>query len=292
MKLRTTVFALIAVLVLWYFEPTSYAPGPDLRSFERNNTDLGMPVLVRTSVQSEPAVLGGDRGKEDSRPWLLKEETKFVANYAEIMAVGLGVLALAWYLIGLVQRKLARSFVMTYRADVALAVRRIKKLAEHPDVSRAAQDTAEGLEYAFDSLDRYIVEVDGVDWVVTRETLEDIGKEIWRFLAELEGAVMSAEKAREEGPELMRKLPDMLAVAERKLTVGVPSPEAVGRLAWAQAQYAEACAYKSETGDTNWPALYPLLKGAQMNVESAETTHVAANRHSSGAEAGSAKSRT
>lgn len=243
-------------------------------SVVRSTVD-GMPMLIRTSAGND-FTLGGRERRHVQEPLLSAEVKEFIARYAKIAGIGVIALMLFWYLVYWVQTTRALWYVLKHRASVAKEIGSVKKRAQHPDVTEKTREGAKELEYAFAQVAELTVDSGGVDWIKMRHALDTAVGECREYRAVIWDEVRSARRARKEGPELMKKMPDLIAAAERKLATGTLSVEASWCLARAQVLFADARERESKTGKSDWLAIYRLLVDVQVNLDSTVATHAAA----------------
>ena len=118
---------------------------------------------------------------------------------------------------------------------------------------------------------------DGINWIETREKFDSMEYPLDQIVSEMKREIAFAEKARKEGPELLKKIPGMIEEAEKKLAEGKSSPKAVKYLEEARTQYAQVQSQQSGMTMTDWVILYLILTSIQSNTANAESAHQYAN---------------
>lgn len=99
----------------------------------------------------------------------------------------------------------------------------------------------------------------------------------FQIVSKIKQKIAFTEEARKEGPELLKKIPDMIKAAEKKLAEGKSSPKAVEYLEQARTQYARVRSQQSGMTMTDWTILYLILTGIRSNTANAESAHQDAN---------------
>ncbi len=105
-----------------------------------------------------------------------------------------------------------------------------------------------------------------------------LGESLDDITCRVKNQIAFAEKARREGPELLKNLPKMIKDTEKKIADGKSSSKATTYLEEARKQYVQAETQYSGMTMTDWLILYMILDNAQSNVMRAESVHDTANR--------------
>ncbi|MGC9605216.1 MAG: TPM domain-containing protein [Minisyncoccia bacterium] len=188
-----------------------------------------------------------------------------------------GAIVLSFLIVPPIWRSKARKYVLKNKAGLAEQLTEAEKTAANPDVKAGTRKKLAELKENFSPIYRLTINDRHVDWVEAREKLDSLGYPLSDIVVTMKDEIAFAEKARREGPKLMKKIPSMIEAAQKKLAEGKPSKEAVRHLEEARAQYAQAQGRSSEMTVTDWVILYLILTNAQSSCASAESAHEYAN---------------
>lgn len=209
-----------------------------------------------------------------SREWTA-ENTK-VLEY--VLGGIAGIIALLFLIVPPLRRSIARNYVLKYKG--ALAERFVKAggIAASPDVKGETLEKFGKLKRDFAAINRLTAADRDVNWTETREKLDSLSAfSLPDIISAMKSEIAFAEKARKEGPELLKKIPGMIEAAEKKLAEGKSSPKAVKYLEEARTQYAQVQSQHSGMTMTDWVILYLILTSIQSNTANAESAHQYAN---------------
>lgn len=188
-----------------------------------------------------------------------------------------GILVLLFLMMPLISRSKARKYVLENKRVLATRFAEAKKMARDTDVKEETYENFAKLKGKFSAIDLLTVTSERVDWIVTREKLDSIRRSLNNIDSDMRHEIAFAEKARREGPELMKKIPDMIEAAEKKLAEGKPSPKAVKYLEKARSQYLQVQSQQSGITMTDWVILYLILTNIESDTAKAESAHEYSN---------------
>lgn len=188
-----------------------------------------------------------------------------------------GVVLLGFLIVPPVRRSKARKYVLENKGAVATRFADADRTARSSDVKEETRKKLTKLKGEFSSIDRLTVTSEGVKWIDVREKLDSMEYPLGQIVSEMKREIAFAEKARKEGPELLKKIPGMIEAAEKKLAEGKSSPKAVKYLEQARTQYAQVQSQHSGMTMTDWVILYLILTSIQSNTANAESAHQYAN---------------
>jgi len=188
-----------------------------------------------------------------------------------------GVVLLGFLIVPPVRRSKARKYVLESKGAVATKFAEADRTARSSDVKEETRKKLTKLKSEFSSIDRMTATTDGVNWLETREKLDSMDYPLGQIVSEMKREIVFAEKARKEGPELLKQIPGMIEAAEKKLAEGKASPKAVKYLEQARTQYAQVQSQQSGMTITDWVILYLILTSIQSNTANAESAHQYAN---------------
>lgn len=163
----------------------------------------------------------------------------------------------------------ARKYVLETKGGVASRFAEAERTARSSDVKNETRNKLTKLKGEFFSK--------SVNWLEARKKLDSMNYPLGQIFSDMEREIAFAEKARKEGPELLKKIPGMIEAAEKKLAEGKSSPGAVEYLEEARTQYAQVQAQQSGMTITDWVILYLILTSIQSNTANAESAHQYAN---------------
>lgn len=210
----------------------------------------------------------------EPRPgWSPEQRNSVLLTAFGIMA---GIALLLALIIPPVRRSNARRYVLANKGSVAERFAEAARKVAHADVTEKTRKAFKDLRGKFSRIEALHEMSEGINWIETREELDAMDWPLRRIVSSMDDDVAYAEKARKEGPELMRKLPGMIEEAEAKILAG-KSPRAAQHLAEARARYEEAQRQSSGMSVLDWVILYAILSSAHSNVSDAEASHARAS---------------
>lgn len=186
-----------------------------------------------------------------------------------------GVVLLGFLIVPPVRRSKARKYVLESKGAIAIKFAEADRTAGSSDVKEETRKKLTKLKGEFSSIDRLTATSEGVKWIEVSEKLDSMDYPLDQIVSEMKREITFAEKARKEGPELLKKIPGMIEEAEKKLAEGKSSPKAVKYLEQARTQYAQV--QSQHSGVTDWVILYLILTSIQSNTADAESAHQYAN---------------
>jgi len=213
-----------------------------------------------------------------STPWT-SDDTKVLGYTLGSIA---GAVLLGFLVVPPVRRSKARRYVLENKGAIATKFAEADKVARSPGVKEETRKKFVKLKGEFSSIDRLTATSKGVNWLETCEKLDAMNYVRGRIVFDVEREIAFAERARKEGPKLLKKIPGMLEAAEKKLAEGKPSPKAMKYLEEARTQYAQVQSQQSGMTMTDWVILYMILTSIQSNTVNAESAHEYANTDHSG----------
>lgn len=195
--------------------------------------------------------------------------------------VGIALLAV---IIGIpVRRMIVRRQIPTNVADIGIWLARIEESGAHADVTSETRERIAGIRKDLDAIAQTIrtgVDQNGnahVDWLAMREALSHMQSRITQADYLVQKDIDYAKRAREEGPALLEKIPQLIKEAEERLAKGKASPRAAAHLAEARTQYAQAVTTRSGMSVVDWIILYAILRSAESSVSHSLSTHASTN---------------
>lgn len=253
-----------------------------LPRFKANNMAQGIiagtSAIMRTfDASSEPVTSERNTSQESPlstsqsvpREWKEDDTRKF--SYALVIIIGMMSLLL---LIGsLIRRSSARQDVLEGKSTIATLLAMADELAKNSDVKEETRKKLANLKSEFSKIDCLTAASKGTKWIEVRENLNSINYPLRQIVSEMKLEIDFAEKARKEGPELLKKIPGIIKVARKRLAKGKQSPKAVKYLEEAQAQYAQVQNQQSGMTMIDWVVLYAILTNIQSNTANAESAH-------------------
>lgn len=209
------------------------------------------------------------------REWT-SENTKVLGYVLGSIA---GVALMLFLTVPPVRRLKARKYVLETKGGIASRFAEAERTARSSDVKEETRKKLTKLKGEFSSIDRLTATSEGVKWLELREKLDSMDYPLSQIVSDMKREIAFAEKARREGPELMKKIPGMIEAAEKKLAEGKSSPKALKHLEEARTQYAQVQAQQSGMTMTmmDWVILYVILTSIQSNTANAESAHQYAN---------------
>lgn len=188
-----------------------------------------------------------------------------------------GILVLRFLMMPLISRSKARKYVLENKGVLATQFAEAEKMARDTDVKEETYENLAKLKGKFSAIDLLTITSERVDWIVTREKFDSIRRSLNNIDSDMRHEIAFAEKARREGPELMKKIPDMIEAAEKKLAEGKSSPKAVKYLEKARSQYLQVQSQQSGITMTDWVILYLILTNIESDTAKAESAHEYSN---------------
>lgn len=188
-----------------------------------------------------------------------------------------GVVLLLFLIVPLVRRSRARKYVLENRAIIITQFGEAEKTTKHPDVKEEIRKKLTKLKDEFSTIERLSMTSQNVKWLETRDKLDSMAYTLSSIVSEMEREIAFANKARVEGPKLMKEIPGMIEAAEKKLAEGKKSPQAAQYLKNARTQYTQAQAKASGMTMVDWVIIYAILSNIESNVASAESAHSSTN---------------
>lgn len=234
----------------------------------------GTHAIMRTlDASSAPATIEKETPQTPPREWT-SDDTKALGYVLGSIA---GVVLLGFLIVPPVRRSKARKYVLETKGGVASRFAEAERTARSSDVKEETRKKLTKLKGEFSSIDRLTATSEAVKWLEVREKLDSMDYPLSQIVSDMKREIAFAEKARREGPELLKKIPDMIEAAEKKLAEGKSSPKAVKYLEEARTQYAQVQAQQSGMTMTDWVILYLILTSIQSNTANAESAHQYAN---------------
>lgn len=184
-----------------------------------------------------------------------------------------GVVLLGFLIVPPVRRSKARKYVLESKGAIATKFAEADRTARSSDVKEETRKKLTKLKGEFSSINRLTATSEGVKWIEVREKLDSMDYPLDQIVSEMKREIAFAEKAKKEGPELLKKIPGMIEEAEKKLAEGKSSPKAVKYLEQARTQYAQVQSQHSGMTMTDWVILYLILTSIQSDTANAESAH-------------------
>jgi len=233
-------------------------------------------IMLALDASSAPAAAERETSQAPQpapREWT-SEDTKILGYVLGSIA---GAVLMLFLIVPPVRRSKARKYVLETKGGVASRFAEAERTATSSDVKEETRKKLTKLKGEFSSIDRLTATSKDVNWLELREKLDSMDYQLSQIVSDMKREIAFAEKARREGPELLKKIPSMIEAAEKKLAEGKSSPKAVKYLEEARTQYAQVQAEQSGMTTTDWIILYLILTSIQSNTANAESAHQYAN---------------
>lgn len=237
----------------------------------------GTHAIMRT-LDASSAPVESERGttsapQSTSSEWTA-EDTKVLGYVLGSIA---GVVFLLFLIVPPIRRSKARKYVLENKGSLVMKFVEAERTARSSDVKEETRKKLAKLKDEFSSIDRLTATSEGAKWLELREKLDSMDYPLGQIVSDMKREIAFAEKARKEGPELLKKIPGMIEAAEKKLAEGKSSPKAVKYLEKARAQYSQVQSQQSGMTMTDWVILYLIMTSIQSNTANAESAHQYAN---------------
>lgn len=223
------------------------------------------PVSAERETSQTPQTAPSDWTSEDTK----------VLGYILGSIAGVGLML--FLIVPPIERSKARKYVLETKGGVASRFVETQRTARNSDVKEETRKKLTKLKGEFSSIDQLTATSEGVKWLELRGKLDSMYRPLDQIISEMKREIAFAEKARREGPELLKKIPGMIEEAEKKLAEGKSSPKAVKYLEEARTQYAQVQSQHSGMTMIDWVILYVILSSIQSNTANAESAHQYAN---------------
>lgn len=233
-------------------------------------------IMRALDVSSSPAASeSGTTSTPQSRSREWTAENTKVLGY--VLGGIAGVIALLFLIVPPLRRSKARKYVLENKGVFAERLKKAESIASSSDVKGETLEKFGKFKREFAVINRLTATDRDVNWIEIREKLDSMDYPLGQIVSEMKQKIAFAEKARKEGPELLKKIPGMIEEAEKKLAEGKSSPKAVKYLEEARTQYAQVQSQHSGMTMTDWVILYLILTSIQSNTANAESAHQYAN---------------
>lgn len=203
------------------------------------------------------------------REWTSNNTKKLVYIISSIA----GIILMLVVIIPPIQHSNAYKYVLKTKDRITLRFPEVESMSTNSDVNEETRNRLKKLKSEFFSIDWLTTTKKNDDWLERRNKLRSMNDELSRIIHDINKEVAFAKKARKEGPELLKKIPDIIKAAEQKLAEGKPSKEALEHLREARAQYTYVTNQYSGMTVIDWVALYIILRNIQSNTTNAELKH-------------------
>jgi uncharacterized protein len=238
-----------------------------------DGTHAIMRVLDANSTPSTSTV-----EPQIKREWTSEDTKAFWIILGIIICAILCIVIVTTLVVPPIRRNKAHRYVLENKGAISTRFAEADRTARNSDVKDGTRKKFTNLKSKFNSIDRLTTTSEGVEWIKVCEELDSMSYQLGQIVSEMDQEIAFAEKARREGPELMKSLPGMIDDAEKKLADGNQSQEATKYLQEARAQYARAQAQQSGMTTVDWIILYAILANVRSNAESAVYVHNHINR--------------
>ena len=246
-------------------------------------------IMRALDASSSPAA--NENGTTSTPPPRSKEWTAEDTKVLEYVLGGIaGVIALLFLIVPPIRRSNARKYVLENKGAFAERLKKVESIGANPDVKNETLEKFGKLKREFTVINRLTATDRDAKWIGLREKLDSFGYPLDQIVSAMKNDIAFAEKARKEGPELMKKIPGMIEAAEKKLAEGKSSPKAVKYLEEARTQYAQVQSQQSGMTITDWVILYVILTSIQSNTANAKSAHEWANSSHSSSSSSSSSS--
>jgi uncharacterized protein len=230
-----------------------------------------VPVASKSETTSIPQSASGETAPLIDSVEIMKLLACFLGGVAIIVLSDL-----------FIRRKKARKYVLENRSAFVIQLAEADRMAKSPDVKDTRRELVQ-LKERFSLIDPFLNDANdtvGTKWIKTQAEFESMEKSLSHVVWDMKQEIAFANKARKEGPELIKKIPNMIEATEKRLAEGKSSPRAMTYLERARAQYSQAQSQQSEQSGmsmTDWAVSYMLLTEAQSNMANADSVHRQAN---------------
>lgn len=189
----------------------------------------------------------------------------------------IGVFLLGLLMVPLFGHLKARKYAMGYKRMLPIEFVNADSIGISSDIKGETLKKLTELKDEFSSVDRLIATSKLVNWKEIHVKLHIIYYDLREIVQKMKSEIAFAEKARKEGPELLKKIPSILKAAEKKLAKGKSSSKAVKHLEQARMQYAQMQSQYPMMPMIDWVIPYMMLMNIQSSTASAESAHQRAN---------------
>jgi uncharacterized membrane protein YgcG len=238
-----------------------------------DGTHAIMRAIDANFVPVTPAKEGGNHQVPQQTVWRTwaSGDTK-VLSY--VLCSVAGVLVMLLIAVPQIRRSKARTYVLERKEAVSTKFAEADRIARSCDVKKETRDKLMRLKNEFSSITWLNSTSEGVKWVAVRRKLDFLDYPLGRIVAQMKQEIGFAEKAKKEGPNMLKEIPRMIESVERKLAEGNPSQQAMQYLEEARAQYAQV-QRQQQLGIfmVDWVPLYLILVSIQSSVVNAESAH-------------------
>lgn len=153
-----------------------------------------------------------------------------------------------------------------------------ENIAKNPDVRAETRNKLGIIQTEFAPIGQLLPSSHNVKWINVRAKLNSLIEQLGDLVSKMMDEIAFAQKARKDGPELMKKIPELIASAEKTLAEGKLSEKATKLLDEARQNYIRAQSMQSGgMGMIDWVMLYMLLSSIQSNCHNAQEAHTYAN---------------
>ncbi len=187
------------------------------------------------------------------------------------------VILLLFLIVPPVRRSNARKYVLENKGRILDLLSKANKISKNSDVKEETRKKFTKLKDQFSLIDNMEATDKRLNWLEAQKELDSLEYPFYDITSEMKKEVAFAEKARKEGPELLKKIPELIEIAEKKLTEGKESKKAIIYLDKARTQYLQIQNQQSGMSVVDWVILYAILTDIQSNTANAESTHQYSN---------------
>jgi uncharacterized membrane protein YgcG len=250
----------------------------------------GAHSIMRTfDVSVELEVTEKKTQPTTSRKWT-SEDTKIIGY----ILGGFAVVMFIWRIIMIpIRHSQTRKYVLKARDRILSRFAALDKVAKNTDIKEGTRTELERMRDEFSSIDQLMATGKNCNWIKLREKLDSMNRTLKQIASIMNCEIAFAEMAKQECPDLLRKIPDMIELVSNRLAEGESSPEAMMYLEKARMQYERMQILHSGMTVTDWVILYEILSNIQLTTAKAESMHRYANTdHSSNHSSRSSNSRS
>jgi uncharacterized protein len=261
-----------------------------LPRFKTDNMAQGIiegTQAIMKAIDTEPA-----KEQPPAKPLASSPEDPYLAMKIIVIIVAIAV-AIAFCIIAIIlpiKMSRARKDVLFSQNKFREAMTKAENIAKNPDVNKDTRNKLGSIKNEYAPIDFLLPRTPGIKWTSVREKLNSLAEQLDYLTRDMNREIAFADQARQKGPELMEKIPKIIAATEKKLAEGKPSKEAIKHLEEARNQYIRAQSMHANGSSLiNWVVLYMLLTSINSNCERAQENHSWANgestsRHSTSSE--------
>lgn len=246
-----------------------------LPNFKAGNTAQGV-------IDGTHAIINALDAKSDIKQEAVPQNTNHNVVKLELWVLfGLILVpaAIFIFVIKYIMPRHSRDYVLSNINWVRARLDTAEAHAKHPSTKEVTRHRLSTIKSRLSTFDNLTATSKDVNWIDKENELQDLSYSLKEVTAELLEEIAFSYKARSEGPELMKRVPDMIGELESKISSGKTSSDAQAHLDEARALYAQAQDLQTGSSITDWVLLYSLLQNVERSVSRAEESQSQADNY-------------